>query len=176
MLCRGNSCSRYHALNLRKIVIFPKKIQFFEKNFYILAVFIVLLMSAYFILFKEVAMFATNNVDLSGFVTKDPQVEKTKTGRTRCTFSIAVPNNSQVDSNSNVSYFDIETWNRLAEFCAGTVTKGRHVVVNGRLRQDRWEGTDGKMRSRIKLVGKSIRFLEKPKVENMLEEEIAQVS
>jgi len=110
-------------------------------------------------------MFATNNVELSGFVSQGPQVEKTKTGKTRCTFAIGVSNNSHVDSNARVSYFDIETWNRLAEFCAGTVAKGKHVIVHGKLRQDRWNEADGKMCSRIKLVARSIRFLEKPQIE-----------
>jgi len=33
----------------------------------------------------------------------------------------------------------------------------------GSLRQDRWEDSNGKMQSRLKIIGNEIRFLENPK-------------
>ncbi len=115
---------------------------------------------------------------MEGFVTHEPVVRKTKTGKTVCTFSIAVSNSSQTQAAPHMNYFDVETWNRLAEFCSGTISKGKLVQVSGRLRQDRWEGADGKMRSRIMLVGRTVKFLEKLKFEKNRKEEnqIVQVS
>ena len=42
-----------------------------------------------------------------------------------------------------VSYFDVTTWNRLAEVCKEYLSKGRGVRVVGRLKQDRWQDTEG---------------------------------
>ena len=99
-------------------------------------------------------------VTIEGFATRDPLLKKTKTGKSVCTFSIAVNHSSKDDVDQKVSYLDVETWERLAEICSGNITQGRRIMVHGELRQDRWEGKDGKTRSRIKIVGNEIRFLE----------------
>jgi len=77
-----------------------------------------------------------------------------------CSFSLAMKHYSKDDVDPQVSYIDVETWEKLAEICSTGVTKGRRVMVAGTLRQERWEGTDGKKRSRIKVIGKEIRFIE----------------
>jgi single-strand DNA-binding protein len=60
-----------------------------------------------------------------------------------------------------VSYFDITTWNRLAEVCNEYLSKGRGVRVVGRLKQDRWEDPEGKTRSKVHIVAEHVEF--KPK-------------
>ena len=99
-------------------------------------------------------------VTIEGNVTHPPTFKTTKTGKNVCTFSLAVHHHSSDDSQEKVSYFDIETWDKLAEMCSKNIHKGRHILAFGTLRQDRWEGEDGKKQSKIKVVGKEIRFLE----------------
>jgi single-strand DNA-binding protein len=57
-----------------------------------------------------------------------------------------------------VSFFDVETWSKLAENCYNLGHKGRGVRVVGRLKQDRWTGTDGKPRSRVTIVAEHVEF------------------
>jgi single-strand DNA-binding protein len=57
-----------------------------------------------------------------------------------------------------VSYFDIESWAKLAEACYNKGHKGRGVRVVGRLKQDRWSGSDGKPHSRITIVAEHVEF------------------
>ena len=104
---------------------------------------------------------------IEGFVTRDPVIRATKTGKNVCTFSLAVNHFNKVDSEPRVSYIDVETWEKLADVCAGTVAKGKRVMVIGPLRQDRWEGKDGKTQSKIKIVGNEVRFLETPAREDV---------
>lgn len=47
----------------------------------------------------------------------------------------------------------VETWEKAADLCSERVEKGKRVMVIQSLRQDRWEGKDGKPQSKIKLVG-----------------------
>ena len=47
--------------------------------------------------------------------------------------------------------------------CSKNVSKGKRLMVIGSLRQNRWESEDGKTKSRIKIVGNEIRFLESKK-------------
>lgn len=101
-----------------------------------------------------------NTSTLEGFVTQPPVYRQTKTGKNVCSFTLAVKHFSPGTTEQQVSFFDIETWEKLAELCSRTIDKGKRVMVLGAMRQDRWEGPDGKKHSRIKLVGREVRFLE----------------
>jgi single-stranded DNA-binding protein len=57
-----------------------------------------------------------------------------------------------------VSFFDVETWSKLAEHCYNLAHKGRGVRVVGRLKQDRWNGSDGKSHSKITIVAEHVEF------------------
>jgi single-strand DNA-binding protein len=112
-----------------------------------------------------------DNVTIEGFVTHDPSVKKTKTGKDVCNFSIAINHYTRADSEPQVSYIDVETWEKLARVCSDNITRGKRVMVIGALKQDRWEGKDGKPQSKIKIVCRDIRFLESLKANKENEKE-----
>ena len=101
-----------------------------------------------------------NSVNIMGNLTKDPELKYTASGKSVCSLSIA--NNRVYTSNgqkvSEVSYFDVEVWGAVAENCSKYLTKGRGIIVEGRLKQDRWE-KDGKTQSRVRITANSIHFL-----------------
>lgn len=105
-------------------------------------------------------MFNITTTTIEGRVTHEPILRVTKTGKSVCVFCVAFKHYSSLDSQPYVSFIDIETWEKLAEICVKNITKGKPVLVIGTLKQDRWEGKDGKNQSKIKLVGKEIRFLD----------------
>ena len=101
-----------------------------------------------------------NSVNIMGNLTRDPELKYTPSGKAVCNISIAnnriyVRNGEKV---SEVSYFDVEAWGVVAENCAKYLSKGRGIVVEGRLRQDRWE-KEGKTQSRVRIAANSIHFL-----------------
>lgn len=103
-----------------------------------------------------------NSVNIMGNLTRDPEVKYTASGKAVCNLSIAnnriyVKNGEKV---SEVSYFDVEVWGVIAENCAKYLSKGNGIIVEGRLRQDRWE-KDGKTQSRVKIAANNIHFLPK---------------
>jgi single-strand DNA-binding protein len=57
-----------------------------------------------------------------------------------------------------VSYFDVETWAKLAESCKTVGRKGRGVRVVGRLKQNRWNSSDGAAHSRVTIVAENVEF------------------
>ena len=109
---------------------------------------------------------ALNSVNIMGNLTKDPELKYTNSGKAVCNLSIA--NNRVYTSNgqkqTEVSYFDVEVWGAVAENCSKYLAKGRGIVVEGRLRQDRWE-KDGKTQSRVKISANNIHFLPGKKAE-----------
>lgn len=101
-----------------------------------------------------------NSLIIEGNVVRDPVVKATPKGTTLCMFSIASNRffKQEDQTTQETSFFDVETWARLAELCGENCTKGRGVRVVGRLKQDRWVGTDGKHYSKIKVVAEHIEF------------------
>jgi len=57
-----------------------------------------------------------------------------------------------------VSFFNVETWARLAEACYSKGRKGRGVRIVGRLKQERWNDPDGKPRSKVTIIAEHVEF------------------
>ncbi len=107
-------------------------------------------------------MVTINRVILAGNLTRDPETRFLPSGMAVTSFSIAV--NSRYKSKStnevkeDVSYFDISVFGKTGENCAEYLSKGRNVMVEGRLRQRSWE-TDGVRKNKIEVVADNVQFL-----------------
>ncbi|PIE04752.1 MAG: single-stranded DNA-binding protein [Spirochaetales bacterium] len=101
-----------------------------------------------------------NSVILEGNLTKDPVMSKTPQGTAVCRFTVASNRfyKTQGERREEVSFFDVETWSRLAENCAEYLHQGRGVRVVGRLKQDRWKSEEGTSHSKIHIVGEHVEF------------------
>ena len=97
---------------------------------------------------------------LDGNLTSDPETKKINNGKTITTFSIAINHYSKTseDGNGEVSYIDVETWDKLADNCSEFLKKGKMVTVIGSLRQERWKSQDGTNRQKYKVIASSVRF------------------
>jgi single-strand DNA-binding protein len=101
-----------------------------------------------------------NSILIEGNMVREPQYRTTPKGTPVCTFSLASNRFFRQDNGyeKEVSFFDVETWAKLADTCNNMGRKGRGVRVVGRLKQDRWTGSDGKPRSRIAIVAEHVEF------------------
>lgn len=99
---------------------------------------------------------------IEGRLVSDPEIRYTQGGTALCKFSIA--NNYAYyrddELQKEVNYFDVTTWSKLAEQCNEYLKKGRRVIVNGRLRQNRWQDEEGANHSRIDIIGTQVQFLD----------------
>jgi single-strand DNA-binding protein len=101
-----------------------------------------------------------NQVILMGRLTRDPEQRTTTTGKTIVNFSIAVDRGGQDDG---ADFFDVNAWEKLGELVMQYLSKGRRVLVQGRLRQDSWDDKEtGKKRSRIDVTATDVTFLDGP--------------
>ena len=103
-----------------------------------------------------------NTVNIMGNLTRDPELKYIPSGKAVCSLSIA--NNRIYSKNgekvTEVSYFDVEVWGVIAENCVKYLKKGNGIIVEGRLRQDRWE-KDGKTQSRVRISANNVHFMPK---------------
>jgi len=104
-----------------------------------------------------------NSILIEGNLVRDPLLKNTSGGTPVCNFTIA--SNRFYKSKTGggtlekeVSFFDVETWAKLAESCNDIGRKGRGVRVVGRLKQDRWNSSDGKPHSRVSIVAEHVEF------------------
>jgi single-strand DNA-binding protein len=108
-------------------------------------------------------MASFNKVILMGNLTKDPELRYTSSGMAVANFSLAINRRTakEGEKKEEVDFFDIEAWDKQAELCSEYLSKGSGVLIEGRLKQDRWEDETGSKRSRIKVVAATIQFLPK---------------
>lgn len=102
-----------------------------------------------------------NRVILVGNLTRDPEVRYTSTGLAVCEFSLAINDRRRASDGTwtdETSFFDITLWQKQAETASQYLSKGSSVLIEGRLKQDRWE-QDGQKRSKIFVVGERMQML-----------------
>ena len=101
-----------------------------------------------------------NSILIEGNLVRDPLYRTTPKGTPLCTFTLASNRFFKQDSGleKEVGFFDVESWSKLADNCHNFGRKGRGVRVVGRLKQDRWNGSDGKSHSRVAIVAEHVEF------------------
>jgi single-strand DNA-binding protein len=104
-----------------------------------------------------------NSILIEGNLVKDPLLRSTTKGTQICSMRIASNRYYKQDNQTpgfekEVSFFDVESWAKLAEACYSKGHKGRGVRVVGRLKEDRWNSVDGKPQSRITIVAEHVEF------------------
>lgn len=108
-----------------------------------------------------------NKLTLIGNLTNDPEIRSTQTGKSVCTFTIAV--NRKKVSEPQTDFFRINAWNGLADTCARFLNKGKKVAVVGELQARTYEDKQGKTRLSLDVSADEVEFLspkeEKPKKE-----------
>jgi len=96
-----------------------------------------------------------NRVFLLGNLTADPDSRDLPTGGIVTDVRVAVNRtyrNRDGEQTEEVSFIDCTMYGRTAEVARDYLKKGRPVLLEGRLHQDRWETSDGEKRSKLKVV------------------------
>lgn len=105
-----------------------------------------------------------NKVILMGNLTRDPEVRHTPGGTSVAEIGLAV-NRSWYDKQSQqrkeeTTFVDVTLWGRTAEVAGEYLSKGRPVLIEGRLQLDEWEDREtGKKRSKLKVVGENMQMV-----------------
>ncbi|MEC4682940.1 MAG: single-stranded DNA-binding protein [Nitrospirota bacterium] len=98
-----------------------------------------------------------NRVVIMGNLTRDPELRVTAGGMNVGSFSLAV-NDRLKDDKESVSYIDCVAFGKQADFAHEYLAKGMPILVEGRLRQNRWE-QEGQKRSKIQVIIDSLTFV-----------------
>jgi single-strand DNA-binding protein len=104
-----------------------------------------------------------NKIILVGNLTRDPQMSYLPSQTPVVEFGLAV-NRNWKDRNSGerreeTCFIDCRAYGRTAETINQYMSKGRQILVEGRLQFDTWEGKDGTRRSKHRVFVENFQFL-----------------
>ncbi len=101
-----------------------------------------------------------NKIFLMGRLVADPELKQTTTGLPVATFRIAVDRDrkNKETGERDADFVTIVAWRSTAEFVSRYFTKGRMVVVEGRLQIRPYTDRDGNKRSATEVVADTVYF------------------
>ncbi len=112
-----------------------------------------------------------NQVVLVGRLTRDPELRRTQSGLTVCSFTIAVDNRSKGQNGERTaSFIPCTAWNKSAEFISKFGSKGILVGVEGRLNQRSYESKDNRQVNVVEVICDNVQVLERRSDESRRED------
>ena len=118
-------------------------------------------------------MASLNKVMVIGNVGADPEMRYTADGKAVTTFRVAAnftSTSSEGERREETEWFQVVTWQRLAEQCSQFLQKGRRVYVEGRLRTRSWDTPEGQRRFRTEVIANRVLFLDRAPGAPLMEE------
>lgn len=106
-------------------------------------------------------MSSYNRVILLGNLTRDPELKYTQNNVPLCSFGMAL-NRKRKDEAEEVCFVDVTVFGRQAETINSYMSKGRQILIEGRLKFDRWEDSEGKSRSKLSVICEHFSFVSEP--------------
>ena len=99
-----------------------------------------------------------NKVIFTGRVTRDSELRETPGGTSVTDISV-VSNRiwtKNGERQEDATFVDVTIWGKQAETLSPMLTKGRHVMIEGRLKLNSWETDEGVKRSKLTVVAESV--------------------
>jgi single-strand DNA-binding protein len=109
-------------------------------------------------------MASYNRVILMGNLTRDPELKTLPSQTVVCDFALAV-NRRWKDTDGadreEVLFIDCAAFGKTGQTIGESLTKGRPIHIEGRLKFEQWEQEDGQRRNKIRVVVEQFRFVDR---------------
>jgi single-strand DNA-binding protein len=109
-----------------------------------------------------------SSIELLGYLGNDPQPLHSATGVQGARFSVAINRvwtDETGERQEGTAWFTVVAWERLAENCLSSLSKGSLVFVVGRPRIQQWTERKGRRREQFQVLAEQVIFLDKPESE-----------
>ena len=101
-----------------------------------------------------------NTATIIGRAGQDSEIKYFESGKVKTTFSIAVNRWDYKAKEETTDWYNIEVWDKQAEFAGEYIKKGRMVAVDGRISISKWTDQAGEERERFLIVANNVRLLD----------------
>ena len=100
-----------------------------------------------------------NHITIMGRLTRDPELRRTGSGVAVASFTVAVDRDmAPQGQEKETDFIDCVAWRQTGEFVSKYFTKGRMIVVSGRLQIRSWNDKDGNKRRTAEVVADNCYF------------------
>ena len=101
-----------------------------------------------------------NHIAIMGRLTRDPELRRTGSGIAVASFTVAVDRDfsGKDGGEKETDFIDCVAWRQTGEFVSKYFTKGRMIVVSGRLQIRSWTDKDGNKRRTAEVVAENCYF------------------
>jgi len=93
-----------------------------------------------------------NKTILMGNLTRDPEIRSLPSGATVTNFGLAVSetwtDKASGEKREEVCFVDVDAWGRQGEVVLEYFSKGKPILIEGKLKFRTWEADDGSKRSK----------------------------
>ena len=100
-----------------------------------------------------------NTAPVIGRAGQDAEIRYFESGKVKTTFSLAVGRWDSKTKEEVTDWFNIEVWDKQAEFAGEYIKKGRQVVVDGRISISKWTDNSGEEKERFLIIANNVRLL-----------------
>ena len=108
-----------------------------------------------------------NHITIMGRLTKDPELRRTGNGTAVASFPIACDRDfsNKESGEKETDFIDCVAWSSTAKFLEKYFSKGRMIVVSGRLQKRNYTDKDGNKRYATEVVAENVYFGDSKKQE-----------
>ncbi len=101
-----------------------------------------------------------NHITIMGRLVRDPELRRTGSGVAVASFSVAVDRDfgGRDGGERETDFIDCVAWRQTGEFVSKYFTKGRMIVVSGRLQIRNWTDKEGNKRRTAEVVADNCYF------------------
>lgn len=99
-----------------------------------------------------------NEIILQGRTTSDLELKTTNSGKSVCSFTLAVERDFSTGGEKATDFINIVTWNKTAEFVSRYFAKGKQMIVNGSLQTRKYQTQNGDNRTVTEVVAEKVYF------------------
>ena len=101
-----------------------------------------------------------NHITIMGRLIRDPELRRTGSGIAVASFTVAVDRDfgGRDGGEKETDFIDCVAWRQTGEFVSKYFTKGRMIVVSGRLQIRSWTDKDGNKRRTAEVVADNCYF------------------
>lgn len=100
-----------------------------------------------------------NQVVLMGRLIADPELRTTTTGKSVCSFCVAVDRSyAKSGEQKQTDFINIVAWESTADFVSKYFSKGSMIAVIGKIQTRSYEDKDGKKRTAFEVLTREVSF------------------
>lgn len=105
-----------------------------------------------------------NKIEIIGRLGKEPEVNKTGSGRTRCSFSVCTSKKFRTSDGSEQEVKDwhnVTAWGKLGDVIASFgLMPGTPLYVSGEVHYSTWDAPDGTKKTRVDISASDVQVLQ----------------